>query len=87
MEETGIELTNLLNDEKLENVPLLVFANKQDLLNALSADEISDALSLNSIRDRTWSIQPCSAKNGEGLQDGMEWAIAVIGGDDEEEQE
>ena len=86
LEETGIELTNLLQDEKLENVPLLIFANKQDLLNALTADEISNTLSLNDIRDRTWSIQPCSAKNGDGLQDGMEWAIENIGDENDLEE-
>ena len=40
MEETGLELDQLLNEEKLDGVPLLVFANKQDFLNAISADEI-----------------------------------------------
>ena len=79
MEETNIELNYLLEDEKLNGVPLLVFANKQDLLNALSVDEISDELSLTStIRNRAWSIQPCSAKNGDGLQDGVEWIMEHI---------
>ncbi len=40
MEETGVELQQLLDEEKLANVPLLVMANKQDLLNALSPDEV-----------------------------------------------
>lgn len=78
MEETGVELNQLLCEEKLEGVPLLVFANKQDLLNALSADEISDGLNLASIRDRTWSIQPCSAKSADGLQEGMEWVVSNV---------
>lgn len=34
------ELTNLLNEENLKNVPLLVFANKQDLQFALDAEEV-----------------------------------------------
>merc|ERR1711933_594658 len=53
-------------------IPLLLFANKQDMLQATPADEISDTLALAEIKDRTWQIQACSAKNGEGLQDGME---------------
>jgi len=36
MEETGVELQQLLDEERLSHVPLLVMANKQDLLNALS---------------------------------------------------
>jgi len=39
-------------EEKMNGVPLLVFANKQDLLGAMSADEIADELNLVAIRDR-----------------------------------
>lgn len=38
-------------------VPLLVFANKQDLLSALSSAEISVGLELTAVKDRTWQIQ------------------------------
>mmetsp|Transcript_11946 Transcript_11946/g.22132 ORF Transcript_11946/g.22132 Transcript_11946/m.22132 type:complete len:184 (+) Transcript_11946:114-665(+) len=76
MEETGLELDQLLNEEKLDGVPLLVFANKQDLLNAISADEIRDGLNLKSIRERKWTIQACSSKDGEGLEDGFQWVMA-----------
>ena len=48
----------------MAGVPLLVLANKQDLLNALPANEIADGLNLFNIRDRPWQIQPCSAKSG-----------------------
>ena len=40
LDETGAELNELLQEEKLAGVPLLVFANKQDLLNAAQADEV-----------------------------------------------
>lgn len=32
--------TRLLEDDGLMNVPVLVFANKQDLIHALEADEV-----------------------------------------------
>ena len=76
MEETGVELDQLLNEDKLDGVPLLVFANKQDLLNALSAEEIQDGLNLRSIRERKWTIKACSSKSGEGLEDGFQWVMA-----------
>ena len=41
MEETGVELQQLLDEERLSHVPLLVMANKQDLLSALSPGEVS----------------------------------------------
>jgi len=39
--ECSQELTTLLTEEKLAGIPLLVFANKQDLLQALPADEVT----------------------------------------------
>lgn len=41
----------------MTSVPLLVFANKQDLVGAHTADEIADQLNLIGIRDRPWQIQ------------------------------
>ncbi|KAH6581492.1 hypothetical protein BASA50_002520 [Batrachochytrium salamandrivorans] len=77
LEETGNELAGLLTEEKLQCVPVLIFANKQDLMTALSGEEIVSGLNLNAIRDRTWHIQPCSAKNDTGVSEGMEWALQV----------
>ncbi|KAK6110233.1 Uncharacterized protein BM_BM10979 [Brugia malayi] len=72
-DETGMELFELLDEEKLKNVPLLVYANKQDLATAAKANEIAEGLHLLSIRDRSWQIQACSAVTGEGIKDGMDW--------------
>jgi len=77
-EETGVELGELLDEEKLSGVPVLIFANKQDLLNAAPAAEIAEGLNLHSIRDRQWQIQPCSAFTSEGVKDGMEWMCKNI---------
>ena len=78
MDESSLELAQLLGEEKLEGVPLIIFANKQDLISALSAEEISEGFDLISIRDRPWIIQPCSAKTGDGLQEGMEWVVGQV---------
>merc|ERR1712176_637452 len=43
LEESGQELKELLAEDKLGGIPLLIFANKQDLLQAVPADEISAA--------------------------------------------
>ena len=48
------ELNSLLGEEQLSGIPLLVLANKQDLLNAMMCDEIVEGLHLNNVRDRTW---------------------------------
>mmetsp|Transcript_76531 Transcript_76531/g.236984 ORF Transcript_76531/g.236984 Transcript_76531/m.236984 type:complete len:182 (-) Transcript_76531:113-658(-) len=75
LEESGGELKELLAEDKLGGIPLLVFANKQDLLQATPANEIAESLSLSNIKDRNWTIQACSAKDGTGLQEGMEWVV------------
>uniref|UniRef100_A0A2K5DBK6 ARF like GTPase 3 n=1 Tax=Aotus nancymaae TaxID=37293 RepID=A0A2K5DBK6_AOTNA len=62
------ELAELLEEEKLSCVPVLIFANKQDLLTAAPASEIAEGLNLHTIRDRVWQIQSCSALTGEGVQ-------------------
>ncbi|XP_077297217.1 ADP-ribosylation factor-like protein 3 [Arctopsyche grandis] len=79
LEETSSELTELLTDEKLKGVPLLVYANKQDLPTALPASEIAQALGLHLLRDRTWQIQSCVAIEGSGVKEGMEWVCKNIG--------
>ncbi|XP_049277897.1 ADP-ribosylation factor-like protein 3 isoform X1 [Anopheles funestus] len=68
LEETGDELTELLLDDKLKSVPLLVFANKQDVVGALKASEIAECLKLVKLMDRTWQIQGCSALQGTGVK-------------------
>ena len=62
------ELSELLEEDKLLGVPVMIYANKQDIPTAMSAAEISDELCLTKIRDRRWQIQPCSGKTGEGLK-------------------
>lgn len=75
MEETAGELESLLQEEKLREAPILIFSNKCDLATAMDPADVTTALDLQSLRDRTWHIQKCSAKTGEGLNDGLEWAI------------
>ncbi len=61
-------MNELLIDEKLDKVPLLVFANKQDLSNAIKASEIAETIGLIKLKDRTWQVQACSAVNGTGVK-------------------
>jgi len=41
IEDAGRELASLLDEEKLSGVPVLIFANKQDLTHAMTAEEVS----------------------------------------------
>ncbi|RUS14141.1 ADP-ribosylation factor family-domain-containing protein [Endogone sp. FLAS-F59071] len=51
------ELHQMMETESLQKASLLIFANKQDVQGALSAAQISDTLSLTSLKDRQWHIQ------------------------------
>ncbi|KAI0980822.1 hypothetical protein GJ496_003141 [Pomphorhynchus laevis] len=57
------ELMQMINEEELRNAVLLVFANKQDLPNAMSAAEITDKLGLHSMHNRNWYIQATCGTN------------------------
>lgn len=67
------ELHRMLNEDELRDATILVFANKQDLPNAMSVAEITDKLGLHSLRQRRWYIQACCATSGEGLYEGLDW--------------
>ncbi len=54
---TQAELMGLLESEDLARTPILVLANKQDLKDAMTVEEMSTALSLHSIRNHDWHIQ------------------------------
>lgn len=60
------------------NLPILCMCLPTYLPTCLSTLQITSELGLNEIRDRVWNIIPCSAKTGEGLQDGMEWIVEQI---------
>lgn len=75
MQEAKEELDHLLEEEKIAGVPMLIFANKQDLIGALSPQEVAVLLDLTDLRDRQWHIQGCSAKTGEGLGEGISWVV------------
>jgi signal recognition particle receptor subunit beta len=65
----------MLGEEELRDAALLVFANKQDQPGAKGAGDISEALKLGELRDRNWSIVACSAIDGRGVTEGMDWLV------------
>ncbi|BFF91385.1 ADP-ribosylation factor-like protein 3 [Drosophila madeirensis] len=71
--EAGSELFELLMDNRLKQVPLLVFANKQDMPDAMTASEVAEKMSLVQLQGRTWEIKACTAVNATGLKEGMDW--------------
>ena len=72
------ELHRMLNEDELREAILLVFANKQDLPNAMNAAEITDKLGLHSLRQRNWYIQSTCATTGDGLYEGLDWMSSSL---------
>lgn len=73
IEEAREELYSLLDEEELKNCILLILANKQDLPNAMRAEEIKSKLNICSLTPRKWYLQSTCAVTGQGLQEGMHW--------------
>ncbi|XP_067930267.1 ADP-ribosylation factor 4 [Watersipora subatra] len=78
IEEAKSELERMLNEDDLRDSTLLIFANKQDLPNALSTSELTDKLGLNNLRNRKWFIQATCATQGTGLYEGLDWLSATL---------
>lgn len=67
------ELHNMLREDELRDAVLLVYANKQDLPNAMNASELTEKLGLGHLRNRQWFIQATCATQGQGLYEGLDW--------------
>lgn len=82
------ELERLLSEPELAGLPLLVYANKQDLRNDVktidrgiscqSAAQIEIALGLDEVKDLTYRVQGCSAISGKGLYAGLDWLLSIL---------
>ena len=67
------ELARRLGEDSLKDAVVLVFANKQDLPQAMEVSALADKLGLSAMRDREWFIKECCATTGDGLYDGLDW--------------
>ena len=73
IDEVRDELHKLLEEEELRDSVLLIYANKQDLPNAISPNELMEKLHLKNIVNRPWKIQGSCASTGDGLYEGLDW--------------
>jgi small GTP-binding protein len=73
MDEAREVLQNLLEADELRDAVLLVYANKQDLPNAIKPQELAERLKLNGLGSRVWQIQGTCARTGDGLYEGLDW--------------
>ena len=71
-------LKRLADDEDLKDAILMVYANKQDMPNAMTCPELIDKLGLANMSNRKWYIQSTCATTGHGLYEGLDWVTKNI---------
>ena len=65
----------------MRDCPILIFANKQDLPDALTENEIIEGLGIINLTEndhRPWQLQKSCAVEGSGLWDGLNWLVKTI---------
>ena len=67
------ELEAVVKQQALDKVPVLVFANKQDLPNAMPCAELTEKLGLLDFKNRPWYIQSSCAVTGDGIYEGLDY--------------
>ncbi|CAE8612362.1 unnamed protein product [Polarella glacialis] len=78
IEDAREELNKMLNEDEMREAIVLVFANKQDLPNAMPAAEVTEKLGLQNMRNRQWFIQSACATTGDGLYEGLDWLSRTL---------
>merc|ERR1712107_201722 len=78
IEDAREELTHMLMDEEMRDAALLVFVNKMDLPNSMTAAEVTEKIGLHSMRNRRWFIQSTCATTGDGLYEGLDWLSKAL---------
>uniref|UniRef100_A0A8B9Q4K5 ADP-ribosylation factor 5 n=1 Tax=Apteryx owenii TaxID=8824 RepID=A0A8B9Q4K5_APTOW len=79
VQESADELQKMLQEDELRDAVLLVFANKQDMPNAMAVSELTDKLGLQTLRSRTVSVRGAGpvpagdARSGLGAAPGTRW--------------
>lgn len=72
------ELFRVLEDESTSNCCILVLANKQDLPNCMSLNEVMENLQLSEIKNHDWTILPSCSLTGQGLEEAVEWMVTHL---------
>jgi len=78
VEDAAEELNMLLREDELRDAVLLVFANKHELPNAMTVQELNEKLMLHRLRGRQWFMQQSCALTGNGLYEGLDWLHSVL---------
>uniref|UniRef100_A0A8C6DPU1 ARF like GTPase 13A n=1 Tax=Moschus moschiferus TaxID=68415 RepID=A0A8C6DPU1_MOSMO len=88
MQEVKVILPSLLSDERVAGKPILLMANKQDKMDALTPGDIIEYLLLERLMKENKSpcrVEPCSVikdlqrRSHQPITDGLHWLLSAIG--------
>jgi ADP-ribosylation factor 1/2 len=74
-------MSAFFKEKELEDSLFLIYCNKQDLPNAMTKEQLIETLNLaewmseDSEHYLPMYVQPCCATSGDGLYEGLEWAV------------
>ncbi|XAR71731.1 hypothetical protein NMG60_11018134 [Bertholletia excelsa] len=77
-EDSKSALEKVLRHEDLQGAPLLILANKQDLAEAVSAEEVARYLDLKKLDERAYTFEAVSAYDGTGIKESVNWLVEVM---------
>lgn len=74
------KLHEVFSHEEVHDLPLLIFANKQDQAEALNYYKLKEMLDLDEILPscKIWKMQPCCGLEGSGVTHGFNWLTKVL---------
>jgi signal recognition particle receptor subunit beta len=68
----------MMNEDQLRDASVLIFANKQDLPNAITSSDLTDIMGLRFLKNRNWFLQASCAATGSGLYEGLDWLSRIL---------
>lgn len=80
LDESKEAFDKMISNESVEGIPLLLLANKQDLQEVISTDDLKALFkeSSHKMGRRDVKVMGVSALNGEGVNAGIQWLIECI---------
>lgn len=78
VDEVREELSNLLSMPEMQDVPIMIFGNKQDMRGAVNPPQLIEQLHMNRYNSHSWYVQGTCAVTGEGIWEGVEVLAEMI---------
>ncbi|KAK8916110.1 hypothetical protein KSP39_PZI022291 [Platanthera zijinensis] len=77
-EDSKSALEKVLRHDDSRGAPLLILANKQDLPDAVSSEELARYLDLKELGERLYLFEAVSAHDGMGIKYAIEWLVDAM---------